>query len=77
MKAINIKWDTEGDRDVFDTLPQEVTLPKKFSKENYLDENGKYEEAEMDAGSEDISDWLSNEYGFCHSGFTLTKEEEV
>lgn len=47
MKAINIKWDTEGDRDVFDTLPQEVTLPKQFSKENYLDENGKYGEAEM------------------------------
>ena len=42
MKAINIKWDTDGDQEVFDSLPQEVALPERFSKENYLDENGKY-----------------------------------
>lgn len=76
MKAIDIKWDTDGDQEVFDSLPQEVALPERFSKEIYLDENGEYGEAEVDARSEDISDWLSDEYGFCHNGFTLTEEEE-
>lgn len=76
MKVIDIKWDTDGDQEVFDSLPQEVTLPDRFSKENYLDENGKYGEAEIDARLEDVSDWLSDEYSFCHNGFTLTEEEE-
>ena len=22
---------------------------------------------------EDVGDWLSNEYGFCHTGFVLTR----
>ena len=31
--AKKIKWDTDGDQDTFDSLPQEVILPAKFSKE--------------------------------------------
>ena len=76
MKVIDIKWDTDSDQEVFDSLPQEVAIPERFSKENYLDENGEYGEAEVDARLEDISDWLSDEYVFCHSGFTLTEEED-
>ena len=59
MKAKNIKWDTDGDMEAFGCLPQEVTLLEKFNYEDYLkgDESGK------DEFLEEISDWLSDEYG--------------
>ena len=37
MLATNIKWDTDGDQESFDSLPRKVILPAKFSKENYKD----------------------------------------
>lgn len=73
--AKNIRWDTDGDREAFDSLPQKVILPGKFSKENYEDENGFFGEAEKIEMQDDISDWLSNEYGFCHDGFELAQKE--
>ena len=75
MPQKNIRWDTDGDREAFDSLPQKVILPGKFSKENYEDENGFFGEAEKIEMQDDISDWLSNEYGFCHDGFELTQKE--
>lgn len=72
----DIKWDTDGDQEVFDSLPQEIALPEKFSIENYMDDDGNYGEVEREARLEDISDWLSDEYGFCHGGFTLSEEPE-
>ena len=68
MRAINIKWDIadgtedmtqEEINDVLEMLPTEVEIP------NHLIEN--YEEDDDD----DISDWLSDEFGFCHHGFEL------
>lgn len=73
-KVTNIKWDTDGDQYTFDSLPQEVILPDKFSKENYVDENGNFGEAEKIEMLDDVSDWLSDEYEFCHDGFEI---EEV
>lgn len=73
--AKNIKWDTDGDQESFDSLPQEVILPAKFSKENYKDENGIFGKAEKIEMLDDISDWLSNGYGFCNNGFELTQKE--
>lgn len=67
MKIVRIKWDTDGDQDVFDFLPQEVEVPSKFSEENYT-EDGEFDE---DAMWDDISDWLSDTYGFCHGGFEI------
>lgn len=67
MKIVRIKWDTDGDQEVFDSLPQEVKVPSQFSKENYI-EDGKFDEAIM---WDDISDWLSDTYGFCHGGFDV------
>ena len=58
MKAVNIKWDTDGDIDVLDELPNEVEIP------DYLI-------TDEDDLLDDISDWLSDEYGFCHFGFEL------
>lgn len=72
----DIKWDTDGDQEVFDSLPQEVSLPEKFSKNNYADEDRNFGEVEDNEMKEDISDWLSDEYGFCHGGFTLSEETE-
>ena len=58
MKAVNIKWDTDGDMEVFDELPTEVEIP------DYLI-------TDEDDLLDDVSDWLSDEYGFCHFGFEL------
>lgn len=67
----DIEWDTDGDEEVFDSLPQEIILPKKFSKENYKNEKGIFGKEEKAERLEDISDWLSEEYEFCHNGFVL------
>ena len=68
MRAVNIKWDvTDGAEDmtkkdmdeILLTLPTEVEIPDYLTtddEDNLLDE---------------VSDWLSDEYGFCHDGFEL------
>lgn len=72
--ATNIKWDTDGDLEIFESLPQRVELPKeRFSRENFIDEDGEYDEYAL---SEDASDYLSDEYGFCHGGFDLEECED-
>lgn len=67
MKAINIKWDvTNGAEDmtqeeineILDTLPTEIEVP------NYLGDD-------EDEFLDNVSDWLSDEFGFCHDGFEL------
>lgn len=55
MKAINIKWDTDGDMEVLSGLPTEIAIP-----DNMTDE-------------EEISDYLSDETGYCHFEFVLEK----
>ena len=42
-KIVDIKWDTDGDKALFDSLPQEIILPEQFCTEDkddydYLDE---------------------------------------
>lgn len=67
MKAINIKWDvTDGAEDmtqekineILDSLPTEIEVP------NYLGDD-------EDEFLDNVSDWLSDEFGFCHDGFEL------
>lgn len=50
MKAINIKWDTDGESI---ELPNEIELPFGMINED------------------EISDYISDETGFCHYGFEL------
>lgn len=64
LKAINIKWDTDGDKDVFNELPMEMIIP------NELEELYK---KDREYALEEISDWLSDETGFCHAGFEIEK----
>ena len=68
MRAVNIKWDvTDGAEDmtkedmdeILSTLPTEVEIP------DYLITD------DEDDLLDDVSDWLSDEYGFCHDGFEL------
>ena len=59
MKALNIKWDvTDGDINVLNELPKEIEIPDYLvtDEDDLLDK---------------VSDWLSDEYGFCHFGFEL------
>ena len=59
MKAVNIKWDTDGDMELLEELPTEVEIP------DYLITD------DEDDLLDDVSDWLSDEFGFCHFGFEL------
>ena len=80
MKIYDIKWDvTDGtemtQEEIEETLamlPKEIELPEEFNKENYMEDGEFDENAWLDA----ISDWLSEDYGFCHDGFKVNKEEE-
>lgn len=65
LKAINIKLDTDGDMEVLNTLPTEMIIP------NELEELYK---KDREYALEEISDWLSDETGFCHGGFEIVKE---
>lgn len=65
LKAINIKWDTDGDMEVFNELPTEMIIPDEL-EEMY--------KKDREYALEEISDWLSEETGFCHDGFEIVKE---
>ena len=68
MKITNIKWDTDGDEDAFATLPQEIDVPEYFLEKKNFEVDGEYSRDEM---LDQLSDWLSDEYGFCHGGFDV------
>lgn len=81
MKIYDIKWDvTDGTNlstpeeieEVLAILPKEIELPEEFDKANYMEDREFDEGAWLDA----ISDWLSEDYGFCHDGFKISKEEK-
>lgn len=58
MKAINIKWDIDEDVELINELEE---LPTEIEiPEGMTDED-------------EISDWLSDEVGWCHKGFELVE----
>ena len=65
LKAINIKWDTDGDMEVLNELPMEMIIPDKL-EEMY--------KKDKEYALDEITDWLSDETGFCHDGFEIEKE---
>ena len=65
LKAINIKWDTDGDKEVFNEFPTEMIIPDEL-EEMY--------KKDKEFALEEISDWLSDETGFCHGGFEIERE---
>ena len=64
LKAINIKWDTDGDKEVLNKLPTEMVIP---------DELEEIYKKDKEYALEEISDWLSDETEFCHAGFEIEK----
>lgn len=58
MKVWDIKWDVDYPEDL-DNLPKEVLVPEDV----YLEAEDQEEALDI------VSDWLSDEYGFCHYGF--------
>lgn len=61
MKAVNIKWDTDGDLELLQDLPKEIEIPE------YLID----EDTDIDEYEEEISDYISEVTGYCHCGFDL------
>lgn len=69
----DIQWDTsdddyDPDEDDELDLPEALTVSDRFRAEDYKKEDGSTDEYAL---SEDVSDWLSDEYGFCHGGFQM------
>lgn len=65
LKAVDIKWDvTDYDDDEFDDEACEVleSLPKEMDIPEGMTD------------PDEISDWLSDEIGFCHNGFRLVDQ---
>ena len=62
MKVVKIKWDTDGNMKILKSLPKEIDISDEFDVNDYEDE-----EQLLD----DISDWLSDTYGYCHFGFEI------
>ena len=65
MLIQNIKWDTDGDMEALASLPTVVYTPPFLERGNY----------DLDSYLDDVSDWLSDEYGWCHFGFEAVTEE--
>lgn len=65
LKAVDIKWDTDGDMEVLNDLPMEMIVP--YELETMYKKDREY-------AIEEISDWLSDETGFCHDGFEIKRE---
>lgn len=65
LKSINIKWDTDRDKEVLQDLPTEMIIPDNL--EDYYSLDREY-------AMELISEWLFDETGFYHDGFEIVKE---
>lgn len=61
MKAVNIKWDTDGGLELLRDLPKEIEIPE------YLID----EDTDIDEYEEEIADYISEVTGYCHFGFDL------
>ena len=60
MKAVNIKWDTDGDLELLQELPKEIEIPEHFIDEDF--------------DIEDYYEEISDVTGFCNYGFELINE---
>lgn len=63
MRAINIEWDNDGDEMIAADLPKEIEIPKELA-----------ENTDPDDYEEEISDYISDQTGFCHFGFELVED---
>lgn len=66
MKVVKIKWDTDSDMKMLKSLPKEIDISDEFDVKDYEDDQD-----DQDQLLDDISDWLSDTYGYCHFGFEI------
>ena len=59
MYATHIQWDTDGNDEIREQLPQTIAIPNGMTDEDT------------------ISDYLSDQTGFCHKGFQLAETPDV
>ena len=65
MKAKNIKWDIDEN----EIPPEEIETLQAYLPTEV--------EIPNDIGTDEISDWLSDTYGYCHYGFEIVKEQRT
>lgn len=71
LKITNIKWDVTDEAEDT-TLEENLEVIASLPKEVYIKAPNTSEEIlKNDEFDEEISGYLSNEYGFCHSGFDV------
>lgn len=66
LKAINIKWNTDGDMEVLNELPTELIIPDDLEELYKRKEDREY-------ALEEIADWLLEDTGFWQNGFEIEK----
>lgn len=67
----DIDWDTTNDNSFEEIKADDLGLPDEvIVNTEYLDIE---DDEDMDEVENAISDYLSDEYGFCHNGFTFYK----
>lgn len=74
VRILDIQWDvSDDDPTTMDLeefpLPTDITVNDYFKLDDYLQHDGTIDTDEL---SEDVSDWLSDTYGFLHGGFKLS-----
>lgn len=65
IRVYNIDWDTDGDNDIKNTLPDELLLNTEYL--DIQDDENIYEIEDV------VSEYLSDEYGYCHYGFSFER----
>ncbi len=58
--ATNIQWDTDGDKELAKSLPKEICIDSVCTIYDGTDEQ-----------EEDISNFITEQTGFCHFGYDV------
>lgn len=72
IRVFDIKWDTteggecEEDERIKDSLPRDIIIDHDFDVSDYTGDDG---ELDTDSLLDEVSDYLSDVYGFLHEGF--------
>lgn len=67
MVVYDIKWDTDEEKE-WENLQSRVNLTEKIGMDEYIGDDGSLQGAAL---AEDVSDILSEMYGFCITEFNI------
>ena len=67
MVVYDIIWDTDEEKE-WENLPSRVDLTEKIDMDEYIGDDGSLQKAAL---AEDVSDILSEMYGFCITKFNI------